>query len=218
MAIIHPPPTRLSNHEFEDTINNYSNVADATGFGYMLGGHPMYQVNFPTVGKSWLYDASTQYLSELRYGESARHRAEIGVDYLNQLIVSDYSNGKLYKIDPTVYTDNGEEIHTILRGRHIFNKKKKMRFTRLEIGLEAGVGLATGQGSDPVLGLRLSKDAGHTYGTQRFETMGKIGEYTARCIFRNNGSGRDFVPEITITDPVKRVFTDATLIMEEGLS
>jgi len=212
------PPSRLSNHEFEDIINGYSNVADATGFGYMLGGHPMYQINFPTAGKSWLYDASTQYFSEVIYGANARHRAEIGVDYLNQFIVSDYSNGKLYKIDSSVYTDNGDEIHTILRGRHIFNKKNKMRITRLEIGLESGVGLATGQGSSPVLGLRTSKDAGHTFGTQRFASMGKIGEYKARCIFRNLGSGRDIVPEITITDPVKRVFTDATLTYEDGFS
>lgn len=212
------PPTKLSNFEFDDIINDYSNVADATGFGYMLGGHPMYQINFPTAGKSWLYDGSTEYFTELRYGKDARHRAEIGVDFINQLIIADYENGKLYKIDPNVFTDNGAEIHTILRGRHIFNKKNKIRLIRFELGLETGVGLATGQGSSPVAGLRLSKDGGHTYGTQTFATMGKIGEYFARCIYRALGSGRDFVPEITVTDPVKRVFTEATLTFEEGFS
>jgi len=211
-------PQRLSNHEFENEINNYSNVADATGFGYMLDGHPMYQINFPSEGKSWLYDASTKYLSELRFGANARHRAEIGIDFLNQFIVADYSDGKLYKIDNTVYTDNGNAIHTILRGRHIFKDKKKMRIDRIEVGIEAGVGLATGQGSDPVMGLRLSKDGGHTFGTQIFATMGKIGEYLSRAIFRSLGSGRDIVPEITVTDPVKRVFTEATLVFTEGLS
>lgn len=211
-------PTRLSNFEWEHIINNYSNVADATGFGYMLGGHPMYQINFPSEGKSWLYDASTRYISELRYGADARHRAELGVEFLNQFIVADYENGNLYKIDDSVYTDNGDEIHTILTGRHVADRKNKMRWTRLELGLEAGVGTATGQGSSPVAGLRVSKDGGHSFGTQRFATMGKVGEYRARCIFRNLGSGRDMVPEITVTDPVKRVFTDATLTLGGGLS
>lgn len=211
-------PERISNFDLEHLINNYSSISDATGFGYMLGGHPMYQLNFPTANKSWLYDGSTRYWSELRYGANARHRAEIGVDYINQTIVSDYSNGKLYKLDSDTYTDNGDEIHTILRGRHIHNQKKKVRFTRLELGIESGVGLVTGQGSDPVAGLRLSKDAGHSYGTQVFAKLGKIGEYARRCIWRRLGSGRDIVPEVTITDPVKKVITDATLIIEDGLS
>lgn len=209
---------RISNSELEYIINNYSSVSDATGFGYMLGGHPMYQLNFPTAGKSWLYDGSTKYWSELRYGANARHRAELAEEFINHTVVADYSNGKLYKIDPNAYTDNGDAIHTILRGRHIASKKKNVRISSLELGIEAGVGLATGQGADPVAGLRLSKDGGHSYGVQRFATLGKQGEYNARCIWRRCGIGRDIVPEVTITDPVKRVITDATLIIDEGLS
>jgi len=205
-------PTRISNHELEHLINGYVAVSDATGFGYMLGGHPMYQLNFPTAGKSWLYDGSTKYWSELRYGASGRHRADMSVDFIDQTIVADYENGKLYKLLNTVYTDNGEEIHTIVRGRHIYKDKKKVRFTRLELGIESGVGGST----EPVAGLRVSKDGGHSWGTQTFAPMGQTGEYTKRCIWRKLGSGRDMVPEITVTDNVKRVFTDATLFLEEG--
>lgn len=209
---------RISNPEFEYIINNYSTVSDASGFGYSLGGHPMYQLNFPSAGKSWIYDGSSNYWSELRYGSDARHRAEIGVDFLNQTIVADHENGKLYRIDQDAYTDNGDAIHMILRGRHIHNKKRNFRIASIELGIEAGVGLATGQGSDPVAGLRLSKDGGHSFGAQVFATMGKTGEYTNRCRWRRLGVGRDIVPEITITDPVKRVITDATLVMDDGLS
>jgi len=206
------PPQKISNPELDHLINNYSTVLDASGFGYMLGGHPMYQLNFPTANKSWLYDGSTQYWSELRYGANNRHRAEMAVDFVNQTIVADHENGKLYKLQEGVYTDNGVEIHTICRGRHIFKDKKKVRFSRLELGLEAGVG----DDDDPVAGLRVSKDGGHSYGTQSFAPMGNTGEYTRRCIFRKLGSGRDIVPEVTITDNVKRVLTDATLFIDEG--
>lgn len=207
---------RISNFELDDIINKYSTVSNATGFGYVIGGHPMYQLNFPSVGKSWLYDASTKYWSEVRYGADARHRAEICVDFINQTIVSDYENGNLYRIDPDAYTDNGDLIHTILRGRHISSRKKTVKLSSLELGIEAGVGTVTGQGSNPVAGLRLSKDGGHSFGTQTFAPMGAVGEYRKRCIWRRLGIGRDIVPEITITDPVKRVITDAVLNIEEG--
>jgi len=210
------PPTRISNFELENEINGYSSVADATAFGYMLGGHPMYQLNFPTAGKSWLYDGSTQYWSELRYGATGRHRAELAVDFLNQTIVADYENGKLYKLEASTYTDNGENIHMILRGKHISKDKKKVRFTRLELGFEPAT--TTDQTLDPVAALRVSKDSGHSYGTSNYAPMGKVGEYKNRCIWRQLGSGREIVPEITITDPVKRVITECTLIIEEGMS
>jgi hypothetical protein len=207
---------RISNFELEHIINNYGTVGDATGFGYMLGGHPMYQLNFPSQGVSWLYDGSTKYWSELRYGVSERHRAEIGVDFINETVVADYENGKLYRVNPNVYTDNGESIVTVLRGRHIFKDKQMVRLSRLELGIEAGAGTVSGQGSSPVAGLRLSKDGGNTFGTQVFAPMGAVGEYTKRCMWRRLGRGRDIVPEITISDPIKKVITEATLHVGDG--
>lgn len=211
-------PARISNFELEHMINGYSLVSDATGFGYMLGGHPMYQLNFPSVGKSWLYDASTQYWSELTYAGTGRHRAEMGIDFLNQTIVADYENGRLYKLDVEATDDNGEDIVMVLRGRHIRKNKKNVRISRIELGIEAGNGLVSGQGSDPVAGLRLSKDGGNTYGTQTFAPLGKVGEYTKRCIWRILGIGRDIVPEVTITDPIRRVITDSVMVIDEGMS
>ena len=206
---------RISNFEFDHIINGYSSVADATGFGYALGGHPMYQLNFQSEGKSWLYDATTRYWSELRYGTDARHRGEIAVDFINKTIIADYENGKLYRLDSDVYTDNEEPIYTVLRGRHIASKKRNVRIASIELGIEAGVGTATGQGSSPVAALRLSKDGGHTFGTSNYAPMGAVGEYTKRCIWRRLGVGRDIVPEITISDPIKRVITEATLNIDE---
>lgn len=207
-------PKKISSTELDHLINSYSTVSDATGIGYSLGGHPMYQINFPTAGKSWLFDGSTDYWSELRYSTNARHRAEIGVEFVNRTIVSDYEDGKLYTLDPDALDDNGDAIIMELTGRHIHNKKRNVRIASLELGLEAGVGLATGQGSDPVAALQISKDAGHTFGPITFAGMGKVGEYRKRCLWRRLGVGRDIVPRITISDPVKRVITDATLVLD----
>jgi hypothetical protein len=206
---------RISNNEFDTIINGYSGLSGATGYGYSLGGHPMYQINFPSDGNSWLYDGATKYWSELKSG-TGRHRAELGVDFINQMVVADYSNGKLYRLDQDVYTDNGDTIQMQLTGKHIRNENKMLRLDRLEVNGEMGVGLVSGQGSDPQMILQLSKDGGHSFGTEMWADMGKIGEYARRCVFSRLGSGRDIVPRLTITDPVKRVLTTAVLSAEAG--
>lgn len=208
---------KLSNPEFDFIINGYSAPLSATGFGYMLGGHPMYQLNFPADNKSWLYDDMTGYWTELTFKGNQRHRAELGVDFLNTTIVSDYENGTLYKLEADTLTDDGEAIHMVLRGRHIYIDKAMFGIDRIELGFGSGAGSVNGQGENPVAGLRLSKDGGHSWGTQVFSGLGKIGEYTYRCIWRRLGRGRDIVPEVTITDPIKRVLTEATLYLREGV-
>lgn len=207
---------RISNFELENIINKYSNLAAATGFGYMMGGHPMYQLNFPNDNKSWLYDGSTNYWSELRYGSSARHRADIGVEFLGRTIVSDYENGNLYILSGNETTDNGNQMITRLTGRHIKKNKKMLKIASIELGIEAGVGTPTAP--NPVVGLRLSRDGGHSFGTQTYAKMGSAGEYRTRCMWNRLGRGRDIVPEVTLSDNVKRVVTDATMMVEEGIN
>ena len=74
-------PQPISTQEMDSIINGYSSVSDATAYAYMLGGHPMYQINFPTPGESWLYDASTGMWSRLQYGlNGGRHRGEMALD------------------------------------------------------------------------------------------------------------------------------------------
>lgn len=207
----------ISNLELDHIINDYSVVGDATGLSYMLGGHPMFQLNFPTEGKSWLFDATTKYWSQLT-SSGDRHRGELSVDYLNNRIVADYSNGKLYKLKHDTYTDDGAAITRRITGKHIFDAHKKIRIPRLEITGETGVGLVSGQGSDPQLVLRLSNDGGHSFGTEIWQSWGKTGEYDRRAIFGQLGAGRDIVPELTYSEPTKFVLTGAVWQAAPGLS
>ncbi|MER8124671.1 hypothetical protein ABS198_20540, partial [Acinetobacter baumannii] len=70
MAAVGHSLKKISTEELDSIINGYPSVADATAYSYMLGGHPMYQINFPAAGKSWLYDGSTGLWSPLESGLS----------------------------------------------------------------------------------------------------------------------------------------------------
>lgn len=57
--------------------------------------------------------------------------------------------------------------------------------------------------------LRISKNGGLTFHVERISSFGKIGEFGRRAIWRRLGRGRDFVFEISVTDPVKVSLTGA---------
>lgn len=197
----------ISTPELDYVINNFASVADATAFSYMLGGHPMYQINFPAAGYSFLYDASTGVWSDLKSEGLNRHRADLGINYLNKTYVGDYSVGKIYKIEQDTYTEDGGVLRMELVSRHLFNEGKLQRITSFQVDGEMGVGLVTGQGSDPQVMLTISKDGGHTFGTEMWSTLGKVGAYMTRARWRNLGAARDWVFKLVVTDPVKRVIT-----------
>lgn len=196
----------ISNQELDSIINSYTTVSDATAFSYMLGGHPMYQLNFPSEGKSWLYDGSTNLWTRLESGLfGGRHRAEIRTDFINKPRVTDYENGNVYTLDAETYTDNGAAIPRQLVSRAIHDGGKRFSIPMLQIVFEAGVGLISGQGSDPQAMLQVSKDGGKTWGAERWTSFGRIGEYLTRAVWRRFGAAYSFVFKVRVTDPVKVV-------------
>lgn len=205
-------PKKLSTQAMDDIINRYASVSDATAFSYMLGGHPMLQINFPSEGKSWLYDASTGMWSPLEFGlNGARHRAELQLDFLNKPLVADYENGNVYTIGPDTYTDNGTPIAREIISRHIYHAEEDIVIDQLYVDMEVGVGLATGQGSVPQVMLQISKDNGKTWGTELWRGLGAIGESLQRVVWRRLGLGRDWTFKLRVSDPVKVVFTFGAL-------
>ena len=217
MRLVGTQAERVSTPDLEYLINGYSNFSDAAGFSYMLNGHPMYQLNFPTVSKSWLYDGKTGAWSELESAGITRHRAELSAQHLGAIRVADYENGKIYTLSPDVYTDNGAEIAREIQGGHVYAAEYNSLFmSELRLDMETGVGLATGQGSNPQVMLAISHDGGHTWGVERWTSAGKIGEYRHRARWRRLGRTRDTVFKIRITDPVKVVLLGAALIAERG--
>ena len=90
-----------------------------------------------------------------------------------------------------------------------FNEENEVETNELVIGMETGVGITTGQGSDPQLMLRVSKDGGHTWPVERWAPVGKIGERGRGVRWRRVACAADTVLEVSITDPVKVVMTGA---------
>jgi hypothetical protein len=206
-------PQIVSGVDLGYLINRYASVENATAFSYMLNEHPMYQINFPTANKSWLFDGSTGAWSELQ-SEGGRDRGEIGGLYINNYLITDFENGNIYRLNGDSYTSNGTPIVRSITTRHI-SGEEYIGVGRIILDIEPGVGLISGQGSDPQVILEVSKDGGHTWGQQLWRKFGKIGEYGARAVWNRIGSSRDHVYRFTISDPVKVVILGAYLDVEK---
>ena len=205
-------PKPISTQEVDAIFNDYATVSDATAYAYMLGGHPMLQINFPTAAKSWLYDASTGMWSALEYGlAGARHRGEMQLDFINKTIISDYETGIVYTLDADTYTDNGVAIVREIVSRHLFKGNARIPIHQLYVDMEVGIGLTSGQGVNPQVMLQISKNNGSTWGAELWREIGALGNYLQRVVWRRLGIARDWLFKLRVSDPVKVVFVFGSL-------
>jgi len=118
-----------------------------------------------------------------------------------------------------MYSDNGAIQKWLRAWRALPTGENDMTRTShhsLQVTFQQGVGLISGQGSDPQVFLRFSDDGGHTWSSEEWASMGRLGEYGYRTIWRRLGMTtrlRDRVYEISGTDPVKVAITGAELLV-----
>ena len=211
--------TRISTHAVEQTLMNQY-IADAVAYTYQLEGHEMYVVTFPSIDLTWVYDASTKiwhkWLSWDNLTGYHRHRSNCGAFFNNVYLVGDYENGKIYQLDNAVYTENGNTIRRLRRAPHLTQDLQRQYFSELQIQFQPGVGLQTGQGQDPQAMLRWSNDGGSTWSNEHWTSIGLVGKYKNRAIWRRLGWARDRIFEVAISDPIKCVVISANLKGEVG--
>jgi hypothetical protein len=181
-----------------------------------------YVLNFPTANRTWVYDASTNAWHERagwNNGEFTRHRSNTQCNYQGNIVVGDFENANIYIFDLETYADNGQIQRWLRSWRALStgqNDLKRSAQHNLQLDIESGVGLNLGQGSDPEVMLRWSDDGGHTWSSEHWAKVGKIGEYGKRVIWRRLGMTekiRDRVYEVSMTDPVKTAIMGAELFV-----
>lgn len=211
-------PRAISTHAIEQAIQRYAKIDDAIGYCYQKLGHDFYVLSFPTPSVTWVYDYSTGMWHEESWTDTDNN------SYMVRGIVQDFSNGKNYvgdwrsgnvfEVDPDTYTDNGDLIHRERTSPHIWNNLERTYYGSFQVDLEAGVGLVSGQGEDPQIMLQISRDGGHTYGSEQWRSAGKLGEYARRVKWNRLGSDRDRIWKVKCTDPVKWVILGAYIEVE----
>ena len=210
-------PTRISNHAVENSIEG-GFIADARAWTYLIEGHEVYVVSFPTLDLTWAYDIASGMWHKWLWVDSNnvfhRHRGNCHSHFQGINLVGDHSNGQIYMLDPNNYTDNGNEIRRVRRAPHLITDYQRQYFSEFQIHFQPGVGLP--DGSAPQAMCRWSDDGGSTWSNEHWCSIGVQGAYKNRAIWRRLGQSRDRIFEVVVTDPINAVITAANLKADAG--
>lgn len=193
----------VSTYQIDYLISTMASVSDARAFMYGQEGHVFYEISFPTADKTLCYDLTTGFWHTRASGPTdIRSRANCAIRFNNLVLVGDFNNGIIYEYDLATFTDNGGVKRAIRTAQHINDDNNRIFFSSFELDMESGVGTTTT--TAPQIMLQVSRDGGHTWGPERWKSMGGSGEYKRRVKWNRLGSARNLTMKVTISDPVKR--------------
>ena len=118
--------------------------------------------------------------------------------------------GQIGLLDPDVHPEFGDPIRMILVAPPIHGDGRMGFMPMFEIDMKSGVGVTTGQGSDPQVMLDWSDDGGETWvSPQIWRSMGALGNHQTRIQWDQLGSFYQRTLRLVISDPVQRVLIAA---------
>jgi hypothetical protein len=208
-------PIGISTPAIDAEWQSYSTVSDAYCFSYPWNGHKFVVVHFVAANKTWEFDISTVLWHERESwdmnGRSlGRWMGNCHLTCYDKELIGDGYSGNIGYLDNSTYTEFGTTTRALCTSPPIHADRKRLFISRFEMDIEAGVGIASGQGSDPQWQMRNSKDGGRTYSNlQKFKSAGAIGNYRTRLKWTRMGQTRERVFELSTTDPVKRTIIAA---------
>lgn len=202
---------KISTVALDKEIQGYSTVLDCAAWAMTTNGHTFIYFDFPTAGKTWVYDSSTGTWSEARTWQSTTgfHPA-FHMFFNNQHVLGDKSIGKLYTVNWDTYEDNGEIIERIRVAQHISANGLPLEINEFQLLCETGVGPAEESGDpEPMVLLSWSKDGGRIFSSDLERSLGWQGEYDKRVLWHCLGTNYKWTFRIRETGNFKTVIMGA---------
>jgi hypothetical protein len=197
-------PQRVSQHHVEREWRKYSTVADASCHPYTLDGHLCIGVRFPTANHSWIFDCTSNEWHERETYDVDCWDVSAIVKHQEKVFVQRASTGEIGILDPRVYTEWGGVLRAAWAYQSMYAGGKGIQVHSLRMGVETGVGLVSGQGSQPRIMLERSKLGGRegTFRPIGARSLGAQGQFKTIVHWDALGTGPDNVFRAWISDPV----------------
>lgn len=191
---------------YDRVIQRYQAVDNAIGYAVSFEGMPLYVLTFPTANETLVYNYATNEWHKWAYWVSAdgdydRFR---GISYCyarswNQHFIGDHTNGKIYRMSRSYFTDNGNPIRSLLRTGHI-NHGSHMTKRSDIFRLHCKRGVGTVASPDPQVFLRRRVNNGASWGMERARSLGASGDHWPYIDWRQNGMYRSCQYELVHSD------------------
>lgn len=195
---------KISNPAIEYNIKELSNIDEAFAFCYSDEGHDFYIISFGNE-KTFCFDLTTGEWHErgtynYQLGKNLRQSVNGYAFAFNKHYVGSFYDANLYEMSMSELKEGEVDIVRRIVTAHISDENRVLSFSRVTIDCEKGIGVVGGV--DPQIMMRFSKDGGNTYSNEITASVGKIGEYLTRSIYRRLGASRDRVFEFVTSAAV----------------
>ncbi|SOY65593.1 conserved hypothetical protein [Cupriavidus phytorum] len=213
-------PQAISTPAISEEFAKYDRVDDAIAWAYQQDGHPFYVLTFPSASKTWAYDVLTGQWHERAYrtagNDLIRHRGNCAVFFGGENLVGDFEDGRIYRLDLDVYSDDGAPIARQKDFPHIVTEGRKQFFSRFTLDCEVAVGNPNDE--DPQILLSWSDDGGNSWSNPIQMSLGRVGAYQTRARANRLGAARDRVWRVYTAAKAKVAFQGAFAEAAAGTS
>ena len=206
-------PIRVSTHAIEQSLSE-ATASSLEAFTYVQEGHFFYALTADE--GTWVLDVTTGEWSERKSYGYNNWRPRNSVKFAGKVLVGDSDSNTIGYMDPSTYTEFGATQRMEWTYQPVYAQGQRAFHDRLEIVMETGVGLTTGQGSEPKIMLQKSDDGGVTWKAVSDRSIGVLGKRLTRVVWHNLGSSRERVYRCAVSDPIKVVVTDTLLEVRGG--
>ena len=215
---------RISSTAISHAISTYSTTSDAIGYTFTLEGMNFYAITFPTADRTWCLNESLGKNGWFELSSGTNDGIYQGSSLINvygKNFVADATNGNLYELDLDTFTNNNEVIQrqritSSVNGKLLGVPGNSVQMSRLEIIMEKGVGLITGQGEDPKIIIETSRDGGKSWFKEGFVRVGRLGETQLRVELFSLITDYDFIFRLTTSDPVPYEIYSAVIDLRDA--
>lgn len=208
-------PVRISNEAIEKRLQEASSPINLKCYSYQEQGHTFVIITGGGMETAICYDITTQLFHERAYfNEDGNYELPLATDCIfafDKHLTFDRNNANVYEQKLGYYSDNGEEIARDRIFTHISDENKFIKFKNLGIFFASGVGNQSGLGRDPQALLSFSNDAGRTFGANRPQSIGRIGQYQKVVQWDRLGIARVRTFRVRVVDPVEVTMIGAYL-------
>ena len=207
-------PTRVSTEVIEQAIASYSTVSDAYGMTISYDGKFSYVLTFPSADVTFEYNIASGEWNERSSFGLGRWQAQGVVSAWDRTFA--WSGVKLGEVSHATYAEWDDPLQVVMTSKTITAGPIPIPHYRLEVQVEPGVGLVTGQGSNPQIVLRYSDDC-QNWSPEFWRLIGRRGNFGRRAVWARLGRPITRFYELAYSEPTPFVFYGAFLNEEESL-
>ena len=202
---------KVSTVPIDSILQELSSDQLAAVFSWTYAQNGAYFVGFTLPTTTFVYDLTSKRWHERKSvvsGQLGAFRVASMVQAYNHVLCGDSIDGRIGLLDPQFYSEYGADIIRTVATQPFQNTMNSFFVPSIELTVESGVGNTTVV--DPQISMERSRD-GKTWSDPRSRSIGKVGEYDLRAVWRRNGYVNRFeIFRFTLTDQVKPVIIQLT--------